>query len=481
MDEIAISNYGPGNIKDKALPMQDTCAYVLVLDNNLRFLFPPIPMIGTFNGVHNRFIRAKNKYIIASIWFPNGQQSGVPALKLYDKSGFKLQTMYFPAESRGMVINFNGIAERDKKDKILIAQAFENVKVYSSELKLLKTSNLKIGESEVYLYDVDQDGEKEIIFKSLKPEKWIIVRKNLEFPVLFDTQVTQTAPLLYTIQRTGRKPQFCFHLDNRQYIMEYGFNTMYYWQYPVYIGIYFVILGFILLIQRIQKSQLQKKYETEKQIAELQYVSLQNQISPHFTFNVLNTIGSAINQEKKDEAYQMLLKFSKLLRTLLTNPETVTRPLKEELEFVTNFLEIQKHRFKDAFTYKIELDQRVDTDQLIPKSCLQTYVENALKHGIAPLKQSGEIKITITKQEKSLEIKVTDNGVGRAYSSKNNSQSTGRGLKIMHQYYELFNKANKEQLTEEFSDLTDSAGNPTGTEVIIRIPDGFNFSFVRAS
>jgi LytS/YehU family sensor histidine kinase len=120
-------------------------------------------------------------------------------------------------------------------------------------------------------------------------------------------------------------------------------------------------------------------------------------------------------------------------------------------------------------------------DQLIPKSCLQTYVENALKHGIAPLKQSGEIKIGITKQEKNLEIKVRDNGVGRANSSKTSSQSTGRGLKIMHQYYELFNKANKENISEEFIDLTDSEGNPTGTEVIIRIPDDFRFSLSSVS
>jgi LytS/YehU family sensor histidine kinase len=120
-------------------------------------------------------------------------------------------------------------------------------------------------------------------------------------------------------------------------------------------------------------------------------------------------------------------------------------------------------------------------DQLIPKSCLQTYVENALKHGITPLKHSGEIKITIAKQEKNLEIKVRDNGVGRANSSKTSSQSTGRGLKIMHQYYELFNKANKENISEEFIDLTDSEGNPTGTEVIIRIPDDFRFSLSSVS
>jgi len=480
-DEMLLANYAPGNIKNNLQKMQDTCSYLIALDNTLEFLFPPIVNPGLYNGVHSYPLKTKEGQLIAAFFAITNQQLGTPSIRIYNDKGKLLRKKELSIDYRTHGFTIQPLEDNNNNDKILLIPSTRELTLLDVKLDTTKKSGIRMGFGNLFQYDLDHDGKKELIFPSTKPGLWVILRNNFKYPVYFTTDISEKIPIIFNVLRGSKKPEFSFQLGNRRAVYEYSFNKMYYWQYPVYAIIYLGVLLFIFLIQRILKFQLQKKYETEKRIAELQYVSLQNQISPHFTFNVLNTLGSAIMQEKKEEAYQLLIKFSKLLRTLLTNPETVTRPLSEELEFVTNFLEIQKHRFKDVFTYKIDMDHKVNMDQLLPKACVQTYVENALKHGIAPLKHNGEIKITITKQENNLEIKVTDNGVGRANSTKTSSTSTGRGLKIMHQYYELFNKVNKEPITEEFVDLKDTEGNAIGTEVIIRIPDDFRFSFTAVS
>jgi hypothetical protein len=478
-DEMLLVNSAPGNVKDKHQIMQDTCGYLIALDNTLSFLFPPIFNPGLYNGVHSYPLKTTEGKLIAAFFLNTNQEPGNPSIRIYNKKGELLRKKELALDYRTQGFTIQPIGEG--KGNLLIIPPSKELVLLDENLDTIKKSDIRMGFGSLFQFDLDLDGKKELIFPSTKPGQWVILRDNFKYPVNFPTDISEKAPIIFNVLRGSKKPEFSFQLGNWQAVYEYSFNKMYYWQYPVYLGIYLGILGFILLIQRILKIQLQKKYETEKRIAELQYVSLQNQISPHFTFNVLNTIGSAINQEKKDEAYQMLLKFSKLLRTLLTDPETVTRTLKEELEFVSNFLEIQQHRFKDVFTFSIDLDQDVNMDQLLPKACIQTYIENSLKHGIAPMKYNGEIKITIIKKEKHLQIKVTDNGVGRGNSAKTNSISTGRGLKIIHQYYELLNKANKEPITEEFIDLTDLEGNLSGTEVTINIPLNFNFTLSSAS
>jgi len=476
-DEMLLQNYAPGNIKNMNQKIRDSSSYLIALDNTLDFLFPPVINAGLYNGVHSYPLKTSQGILIAAYFAIANNLPGTPSIRIYTDKGILLLKKELSAGNRNKGFYIQPLEVGSRNGNLLFMPPTKELILLDEKLDTTKKSNVRIGFGTLFQIDLDQDGMKELIFPTVKPGQWVILRNNFEYPVYFTTEISDKIPLIYNVLRGSLEPEFSFQLGNRRAVYKYSFNKIYYWQYPVYIGIYLSILGFIFFIQRISKIQLQKKYETEKRIAELQYVSLQNQISPHFTFNVLNTIGSAINQEKKDDAYQLLLKFSKLLRTLLTNPETVTRTLNEELEFVTNFLEIQKHRFRDVFTYRINVDPEINIDQQLPKSCIQTYVENALKHGIAPLKHSGEIIISIAKGEKNMEIKVTDNGVGRANSTKTSSKSTGRGLKIMQQYYELFNKANREPITEELIDLTDSDGNSTGTEVIIRIPDGFRFSF----
>lgn len=474
--EIAITNYGPGNIKDKSLPMQDTCAYVIVLDNNLNFLFPPIVSPGRYNGITNRFLYSDGRYYIASYWGYNTQLSGKPVLYIYNTDGNQLLKRRFPNEERTKKNSMRVISFKDGLEYIILAGQLEKMQLFDHRLNPLKINLPETGSGELLLFDFDQDGEDELLFESVKPGEWIILRNTFKHPATFKTHLSVDFPHIFTVKRGSDKPQFSFQLDNQLYRFEYAINPVYYWKYPAYAGVYLLVLIFILLIRNLQRLQLRKKYETERKMAELQLLSLRNQMDPHFTFNVLNTIGAAILQNKNEESYSLLLKFSKMIRTTVSSSDQICRSLQEELDFVKNYLDLQLIRCNDCFKFTINVDQHIDPLQPLPKMILQTYVENALKHGLIPKKSGGLLKISAVNENGRIILTIEDNGVGRQQAQINGTLSTGVGLKIMRQYYELLNRNNQFHITEEFSDLYDENGQAVGTRVVIGIPEGYVFA-----
>ncbi len=476
LDEIAVTNYGPGNLTDKTLPMQDTCAYVIVLDNNLQFLFKPIVSQGKFNGIFNSFITEQGKISLVSFCKYAGQAVGIPALKCYDAKGNLLRQREFSSDYRTENYNIVVIADSEKKNSILLYQSFGKFELFDCQLNKVLCPSILNGDAGVFQYDFDLDGTKELLFRTAKPDVWAITRNNLTYPAYFKTHVTFTIPLLFTIQHTGKNPQFCFQADSRQYVMECGFNQLYYWQYPVYLAIYAGVFFFILLVRNLQRLQQRRKTETQLKIAELQLLSIRNQLDPHFTFNALNTIESVIMQGRNKEACSLLMRFSRLLRSTLSSSESVTRSLKEEIDFTVNFLEIQKCRFRDLFEFTVQVHPEVNQGIQVPKSCIQNYAENSVKHGLAPKKCGGRIEIEISAQHEYIYISITDNGIGREQASRNPSTSTGRGNTIMRQYYNLLNRNNKTPVTEQITDLYDAERKPAGTRVVIGIPQKINLA-----
>lgn len=473
--EIAVSNYGPGNNHDLTDKMPDTCAYVLVLNNSLNFLFPPIPFPGKYNGIYSQFIRDGNRYLLATYWSLNSQLPGNPEIKIFDAKGKMLYERKFPVRSRSQEKNIEVIETRKGCDKLLLIPHYGNLSAFNVRLHSVRIPEVGNGEPGHIKFDFDQDGRQELLLKSVKPGEWIILRNSLKNPVTLKMQECQRLPAIFLILNKSEKPKFSLQLDEHEYVYKYSFNPLYYWKYPLYSGIYLSVFLFIMLIRYILKIQIKKKYEAEKRLTEMQLNAIHSQMDSHFTFNVINTIGSAILKENKGPAYILLTRFSNLLRSTLADSDAVTRKLSGELLFVRNFLEIQKTRFKNVFDYEIIEDNPSATDQLVPKGCIQTYVENSIKHGLSNRKSGGKITIITKAASDKLIITVEDNGIGRAATPIRKEGSTGNGINLMHQYYEILNRNNSDKITEEIIDLYGPEGKPAGTRVVITIPGGFDF------
>ena len=159
-----------------------------------------------------------------------------------------------------------------------------------------------------------------------------------------------------------------------------------------------------------------------------------------------------------------------MLRITLLNSDNVVIPLSEEIEYVSNYLQIEQSRFNNSFEYNINIEKDLDLNIKIPKMFIHTFVENSIKHGIKHLKTKGKINISINRNTNNYLIYIIDNGIGRENAKKLSTFSTHRGLKILDQILELHYKLLKTKIDYEIIDLYDNSNNPKGTKVVITIP-----------
>jgi two-component system LytT family sensor kinase len=148
----------------------------------------------------------------------------------------------------------------------------------------------------------------------------------------------------------------------------------------------------------------------ETQLAEAQLQALQRQLHPHFLFNTLNAI-SALMHRDVEAADQMLSRLSDLLRIALDQRGAQEVALKDELEFLQKYLEIEQARFGDRLTVAFAIDPET-LDAQVPNLLLQPLVENSVRHAVAVRIEPGHIEVRARRVDEALELSVRDNGPG---------------------------------------------------------------------
>lgn len=165
--------------------------------------------------------------------------------------------------------------------------------------------------------------------------------------------------------------------------------------------------------------------QLETQLANARLDTLKMQLHPHFLFNTLNSI-SVLMRDEPTAANKMLVRLSELLRVALKSEGLQEISLKDELEFLRGYLEIEQVRFQDRLQVHFAVDK--DTlDARVPNMILQPLVENAIKHGIAPYAGAGKIVVETRRHNGSIELVVSDNGAG--FNDSTNTAGDGIGLK----------------------------------------------------
>lgn len=150
--------------------------------------------------------------------------------------------------------------------------------------------------------------------------------------------------------------------------------------------------------------------QLEMRLAQAQLETLKMQLHPHFLFNTLNSV-SVLMGDDVVAARRMLTRLSDLLRGSLENAGAQEVSLREELEFLNNYLEIEQTRFQDRLTVRIDVEPSV-LDARVPNLILQPLVENAIRHGIAPRSQPGFVEISAHRDNGQVKLSVRDNGAG---------------------------------------------------------------------
>ena len=194
--------------------------------------------------------------------------------------------------------------------------------------------------------------------------------------------------------------------------------------------------------------------------------ALQAQINPHFLYNTLDSIAWMCEQGRNDEAVQMVNALAQLFRISISRGHELI-PIRSELRHAESYLKIQKHRYKNQFSYRFDVDESC-LDFLCNKITLQPIIENAIYHGINGLVDEGEIVITLRADGSDVVFTVADNGVGmeeeqiQAILRKERSDHTGIGIKNVNDRLKIY-------FGEGYGITIDSEPD-VGTTVTIRMP-----------
>jgi two-component system sensor histidine kinase LytS len=237
--------------------------------------------------------------------------------------------------------------------------------------------------------------------------------------------------------------------------------------------ILFLFAGYLFLDIYIKNINLKNKekidtLKIENHLLSLEQKALQLQMNPHFIFNVLNGIKALGNSGKTAELNTTISQFSVLLRSILNNSRKEEISLKEEIESLKNYIELEQGMSSKNFEYSFNTClNAVDVDEiLIPTMLIQPFIENAIQHGFQITKK-GEITISFEVKNSFLHCTIIDNGIGihQSKKRKENSNNNSVALKVSKERIENIATKNSFSIDEIMEDSVIK-----GTKVWFKIP-----------
>jgi two-component system LytT family sensor kinase len=283
-----------------------------------------------------------------------------------------------------------------------------------------------------------------------------LIRRNLPRPRLFDWQImffTTVVGLRFVQTELAR------YLPNSIFSLESP-NNYYVWG-AIYAASVTAI-GIEIKIFNSVRIQI-KLEEQERLLLHARMEALQNQINPHFLFNTLNSISSLVRFDP-ERARDVISKLATILRRLLNSADAFV-PLREEVEFIDNYLDIEVVRFGDEKLRVVKELDPASLDVMVPSMLLQPLVENSIKHGLSSMVEGGSIFLRSRLSESGLVIEVEDDGVGMATTQAlelGSARGTGIGMANVSERLEVL-YGNAARMT-----IDSHAGR--GTLVRIRLP-----------
>lgn len=234
---------------------------------------------------------------------------------------------------------------------------------------------------------------------------------------------------------------------------------------------FFLTLLFIVLIWQafnIRYRRLERLQEDKFMMLNMERKTLQAQMHPHFVFNSLTSLQSLIISDRKLESQEYLAKFARLTRLALNHSTQNLIALREEIDLLTLYIDLERIRYPNKFEYEIQviLDS---SEYKIPPMLIQPFVENAIKHGLsAKPADDGQLTVVFKKRdETTFCCVVTDNGVGRSKMPREANQKS-LGIKLVRERLSIILKIDKDEVVQ-IEDLYENQ-QIKGTQVTILLP-----------
>lgn len=235
-----------------------------------------------------------------------------------------------------------------------------------------------------------------------------------------------------------------------------------------------LLSGLFLVAYSMVKAN-KKKYDVKRKIAESELRIIRLHMNPHFIFNTLNSLQLFIFRNKFAEVNNYISKFSQLIRWIMRYSDKQEISLKEDLDFLETYIELEQLRFENAFEFVLQLDEALSPEETrIPPLIVQPFVENAIKYGLSGRTEKGRLLLKLTRAEGFILVTVEDNGVGRDQVKQEQQQSyketESTGINYTEERLKLLMKGTGIKAPLKITDLFDPSGKASGTRIELIIP-----------
>ncbi len=326
--------------------------------------------------------------------------------------------------------------------------------IYSLTFEFNKV-NFNPSNSVFYQYSIEKNNiwqdwspmqkNNSISFKSLSPGKYKLKVRAL------DSFMSNKDVLYYQFQ-----------------IKPYFYQT---WYFYAIIALSLVFAGGFFVRWRMKLGEKRNKFNNKinNQILELKLAAIQAKMNPHFIFNVLNNIKYLLMIDKKNEAENLVDDFSILLRKFLSYNDKYFNTIKDEIEFIQLYVNIEKSRLNNKFEFNLFVRENL-THKIIPTMLIQPFIENAIKHGIAHSEKKCFLNLSIDNEGDFIIFTIEDNGIGMEASKSmrtTNQQHQSKGINLVTEKIE--NLKLKYHVFVNLNIMDIDFMNDTGTIVKLKI------------
>ncbi|MDM1045216.1 histidine kinase [Myroides sp. 1354] len=208
----------------------------------------------------------------------------------------------------------------------------------------------------------------------------------------------------------------------------------------------------VLVIQRMKRRQeiKDKQLRYEKKVAELKVLSVRSQLNTHFIFNVLSSFQYFIIAHKEEEALYYLERFASLIRKTLNLSMVEQVSLKDELDYILGYFELENMRLDERVQLEIDLDPQVNKYHImIPPLLLQPFVENSLVHAFPESIEHPKIKVNVYLEGQDVILEVIDNGIGKQTMPQSLSKHDSKGLFLVKERMKMIQEYLEEHISIE--------------------------------
>ncbi|WP_294676134.1 histidine kinase [uncultured Fluviicola sp.] len=327
-------------------------------------------------------------------------------------------------------------------------------RVFPSQTDLIK----------IFLYSKNLDKSPEYRYRFNEDETWITSNKG-------EIIINNPADGNYSLEIA--------YLDAKEKWSDpkilYNFSV----EKVIFLRWYFILLyvGLIILlfygVLKYTVRAASRKNELLNRMMELERMALSAQMNPHFIFNSLNSIHSFLLYEENENAEKYLLRFAKLIRQTLANSRVSYITVSEEHETLNNYVLLEKMRFKNNFSYRIDCNfKELPQHACIPPMLIQPYVENAIIHGLSKKTTDAELFIGFYREGELLKVVIRDNGIGYKESIKNKRDNGHKsyGTLITEERLKSFQEKSKDGFSVRIREADEFNTEFPGTEVVLTIP-----------